>query len=170
MYGDQCTPDCMQYVYNEYLPKHPVDRILIAARWEQGDLPRLDDTIKTLRQKGLKTFYSGQSCSTDSPLPRLFAASLQGERSTAPRSSTASTSIESWMRRWPSLLKIPGEFSTSVSFPLTLPAELLHKEYAEKDVPLQFDYGHLTEAGSTLVAERVKASHALGPYSSRCEA
>jgi len=30
--------------------------------------------------------------------------------------------------------------------------------YAGKDIPLQFDYGHLTSEGSVIVAQRIKAS------------
>ena len=161
MYGDQCTP-IMQYVYNEYLPKHPVDRILIAARWEQGDLPRLDDTIKTLRQKGLKIVLFGPIVQYDSPLPRLLAASLKENDPQLP-----------FKHRLDKYRKLDEEMAQLaentwgvqyVSFFKLLCPQNSCTEYAEKDVPLQFDYGHLTEAGSTLVAERVKASHALGPY------
>jgi len=36
-------------------------------------------------------------------------------------------------------------------------------EYAGKDVPIQFDYGHLTSEGSMLVATRLKDTGQLVP-------
>jgi peptidoglycan/LPS O-acetylase OafA/YrhL len=160
MYGDQCTP-IMQYVYNEYLPKHHVDRVLIAARWEQGDLSRLDETIRTLKQKGLDIVLFGPIVQYDSPLPRLLTASLKQNDPHLP-----------FKHRLDKYRELDGEMAELaantwgveyVSFFKLLCPQNACAEYAEKDVPLQFDYGHLTQAGSTLVAERLKEDQALAP-------
>ena len=159
MYGDQCTP-IMQYVYSEYLPKHHVDRILIAARWEQGDLSRLDYTIRTLKQKGFDIVLFGPIVQYDSPLPRLLATSLKENDPQLP-----------FKHRLDKYQKLDEEMDQLaertwgvkyVSFFKLLCPQNACTEYAGKDVPLQWDYGHLTQAGSILVAQRVKADQAFG--------
>jgi peptidoglycan/LPS O-acetylase OafA/YrhL len=160
MYGDQCSP-IMQYVYTDYLPKHPVDRVLIAARWEQGDLPRLDDTMRQLKQRGLNIVLFGPIVQYDSPLPRLLTASLKENDPSLP-----------FKHRLNKYRKLDQEMAylaantwhvPYVSFFQLLCPQNACTEYAQKDVPLQFDYGHLTQAGSMLVAERLKAENSLDP-------
>jgi peptidoglycan/LPS O-acetylase OafA/YrhL len=158
MYGDQCTP-IMQYVYNDYLPKHPVDEILIAARWEQGDLPRIDDTMRKLKQQGLNIVLFGPIVQYDSPLPRLLTASLKENDPSLP-----------FRHRLNKYRKLDDEMAYLAEHTWHVPYVSLFKllcpqdvctEYAQKDVPLQFDYGHLTQAGSVLVAERLRAENSL---------
>ena len=158
MYGDQCSP-IMQYVYRDYLPKHHVDRLLIAARWEQGDLPRLDDTMRELKQRGLNIVLFGPIVQYDSPLPRLLTASLKENDPSLP-----------FKHRLNKYRKLDEEMAylaantwhvPYVSFFQLLCPQNACTEYAQKDVPLQFDYGHLTQAGSMLVAERLKAENSL---------
>ena len=159
MYGDQCTP-IMQFIYKDYLPKHPVDEILIAARWEQGDLPRLDDTMRKLKQQGLNIVLFGPIVQYDSPLPRLLTASLKENDPSLP-----------FKHRLNKYRQLDGEMAYLAENTWHVPYVSLFKllcpqdactEYAQKDVPLQFDYGHLTQAGSVLVAERLKAENSLG--------
>jgi peptidoglycan/LPS O-acetylase OafA/YrhL len=159
LYGDQCTP-IMEYVYGGYLPKHPVDRILIAARWEQGDLPRLDDTMRRLKQQGLNVVLFGPIVQYDSPLPRLLTVSLKENDPTLP-----------FKHRLNKYRKLDEEMAYLAENTWHVPYVSLFQllcpqnactEYAQKDVPLQFDYGHLTQAGSVLVAERLKAENSLG--------
>ena len=49
--GNVCR-SMIEYVYGDYLPSHPVDRVLLASRWEQQDLPALDLTIRALSKRG----------------------------------------------------------------------------------------------------------------------
>jgi peptidoglycan/LPS O-acetylase OafA/YrhL len=158
MYGDQCTP-IMQYIYKDYLPKHPVDEVLIAARWEQGDLPRIDDTMRKLKQQGLNIVLFGPIVQYDSPLPRLLTASLKENDPSLP-----------FRHRLNKYRKLDDEMAYLAEHTWHVPYVSLFKllcpqdactEYAQKDVPLQFDYGHLTQAGSVLVAERLRAQNAL---------
>jgi peptidoglycan/LPS O-acetylase OafA/YrhL len=159
MYGDQCTP-IMQYIYKDYLPKHPVDQVLIAARWEQGDLPRIDDTMRKLKQQGLNIVLLGPIVQYDSPLPRLLTASLKENDPSLPLRHRLNK-----YRRLDDEMAYLAEHTWHVPyvsfFRLLCPQDAC-TEYAQKDVPLQFDYGHLTQAGSVLVAERLRAENSLG--------
>jgi SGNH domain (fused to AT3 domains) len=161
MYGDQCTP-IMNYVYEQYLPKHHVDRVLIAARWEQGDLPRIDDMVRKLKLRGLDIVLFGPIMQYDSPLPRLLTASLKENDPTLP-----------FKHRLNKYRKLDDEMDYLANNSWHIPYVSLIKllcpqdacaEYAGKDVPLQFDYGHLTQAGSVLVAERLKTQNSLGTF------
>jgi hypothetical protein len=158
LHGDECTP-IMQYIYDDYLPKHHVDRILIAARWEPGDFSRLDYTIRTLKRQGLDVVLFGPMVQYDSPLPRLLAASLKENDPSLP--------FKHRLDKYRMLDKEMSDLAGNtwgvpyVSFFKLLCPQNACTEYAGKDVPLQFDYGHLTGAGSVLVAERLKANKVL---------
>ena len=159
-HGDECTP-IMRYVYNDYLPKHHIDRLLIAARWEQSDLPRIDYTIRALKRQGFDIVLFGPMVQYDSPLPRLLTASLKEKDPSLPFKHR----LDNYRR----LDKQMGDLARNtwgvpyVSFFKLLCPQNACTEYAGKDVPLQFDYGHLTGAGSVVVAEKLKADKILGP-------
>jgi peptidoglycan/LPS O-acetylase OafA/YrhL len=158
MWGDICNP-MMNFIYNDYLPKHPVDRILLAARWEPEDLPRLDNTITTLKQRGFSIVLFGPIVQYDSPLPRLLVASL--------KTNDPSVPIRHKLTRYAALdqeleARATGDWHiTYVSYFKLLCPHAVCLEYATADVPLQSDYGHLTQAGSMLVSEKLKAGDYL---------
>jgi peptidoglycan/LPS O-acetylase OafA/YrhL len=153
LWGDACKP-MMEYVYKDYLPTHHVDRILIAARWEPEDLPRLDYTIRALKGQGLDVVLFGPIIQYDSPLPRLLVTSLKNGDPTFP--------IKHRVNRYRTVDDELAQLAantwrvTYISYFKLLCPNGVCVEYAGKDIPLQSDYGHLTKAGSLLVAERVK--------------
>src|SRR5260370_17140676 len=49
--ADQRCMQLMDYVLHDYLRDHPVDSVLIAARWEGSDLPRLEPTVSGLKKQ-----------------------------------------------------------------------------------------------------------------------
>ncbi len=153
LWGDACKP-MMEYVYNDYLPIHHVDRILIAARWEPEDLPRLDYTIRALKRQGFDVVLFGPIVQYDSPLPRLLVTSLRKDDPSLPikhRISRYRTIDDQFARLAANTWRI-----TYISYFKLLCPNGVCVEYAGKDIPLQSDYGHLTKAGSMLVAEKLK--------------
>jgi peptidoglycan/LPS O-acetylase OafA/YrhL len=149
----------MDYVLRDYLLKHHVDEVLLAARWEQIDLGQLAGTIAYLKQKGVRVVLFGPIMQYDSSLPRLLAVSIKtGDAGLPARHAlTQYAPLDKEMAtlastRW----KVPY-----VSFFQLLCPDGTCMYYAEKDVPLQLDYGHLTREGSVLVAERLKESGLL---------
>ncbi len=68
--------DCaklMRFIYQDYLPAHPVQGLLFQLRWERVDLSRLAETIDWARARGIPVIILGPSPEYDSPLPRLEA-------------------------------------------------------------------------------------------------
>ena len=66
----------MDYALKEYLPKHPVDGVLIEAIWDDNDMASLGETSSTLRKLNVPVILFGPIVQYDSPLPRLLAMSI----------------------------------------------------------------------------------------------
>ena len=152
LFGDFCRP-VMDYVYKDYLPTHHVDRVLLAARWEEENLPRLDHTIRALKARGIDVLLFGPIVQYDSDLPWLLVASLRKGDPDLPLKHRL-TDYEGLDQEMSTLAKQWGVDYVSYYKMLCHGRECL--EYANKDTPLQSDYGHLTPAGSLLVASRLK--------------
>jgi peptidoglycan/LPS O-acetylase OafA/YrhL len=151
--GDICRP-MMDYVYRDYLAKHHVDRILIAARWEQEDLPRLDYTIRTLKGQGFDILLFGPIIQYDADLPWLLVTSLRQNDPDLPRRHrlTRYEGLDEEMSKLAANTWGVGYVSYfNMLCPNKVCIELLGSE-----TPLQSDYGHLTMSGSMLVAENLK--------------
>ncbi len=155
-----CTA-IMDYALKEYLPAHPVDAVLIEARWDDGDLPGLAATIFWLRQRKIPVVLFGPAVEYDSPLPRLLALAISHNDATlvsrhlvrTPENldrQMASLAKDSWHVPYVSLIDLFCHDGTCA-------------QYAAVDVPLQSDYGHLTKAGSVLAAKRIVALGVLPP-------
>jgi hypothetical protein len=97
----------------------------------------------------------------DSPLPRLLATSLKENDPSLPDRHR----LDKYRRLDEQMAELAGKTwrVPYVSFFKLLCPQNACTEYAGKDVPLQFDYGHLTGAGSVVVAQKLKAEKSLGP-------
>src|SRR5262249_26498869 len=69
--------DLVRFIYDEYLPSHKVEAVLLAGRWVYGDLARLSRTIPWFREHGIKVIVFGPMVEYDSPLPRLLASGIR---------------------------------------------------------------------------------------------
>jgi peptidoglycan/LPS O-acetylase OafA/YrhL len=150
--GDVCRP-MVDYVFKDYLAKNHVDRVLIAARWEEDDLPRLETTVRALKREGLDILLFGPIVQYDSDLPWLLVTSLRHNDPSLPSSHR--------LDRYEGLDQQMAQLAASwniryVSYFGMLCPQKVCMEYVASDTPLQSDYGHLTKAGSMLVAEKLK--------------
>ena len=154
LFGDICRP-MMDYVFNDYLVKNHVDRVLIAARWEQEDLPRLDHTISTLKARGFDVLLFGPIVQYDSDLPWLLVSSLRKHDPALPARHR--------LNRYEGLDAEMSQLARNrwgvgyVSYFDMLCRQKDCVEAVASDIPLQSDYGHLTSPGSMLVSEKLKA-------------
>jgi peptidoglycan/LPS O-acetylase OafA/YrhL len=161
LFGDICRP-MMNYVYSDYLPKHHVDRVLIAARWEQEDLPRLDYTIRTLKGQGFDILLFGPIFQYDSDLPWLLVTSL--------RKNDPNLPLRHRLTRYDGLDAEMAQLAKNtwgvgyVSYFNMLCPDKSCTQYLGSDTPLQSDYGHLTRYGSMLVSEKMKTNSDFKMY------
>jgi peptidoglycan/LPS O-acetylase OafA/YrhL len=155
---DQCTR-MTDYVFNDYLPKNHIDSLLIAARWEQSDLPRLTETLAWAKQRGIKVTLFGPMVQYDSSLPRLLATSIKDNNPAIPYDHR----VAEYARLDAAMSKMAqNEWQVHyVSFFKSLCRQNSCVEYAAQGVPLQFDYGHLTKDGSVLLAQMLQRNEEL---------
>jgi peptidoglycan/LPS O-acetylase OafA/YrhL len=148
----------MQYVFDDYLVKEQVDEVLLSASWKEEDLAALSSTIERLVERGLKVVVLGPIVEYDRALPRLLVDSLRrGDDNIADSRKTAGVLERD--RRLRDLVAVKGARYVSV-----YDAVCGHgpcETFAEGDVPLQFDAGHLTAEGSIKVARQLVEDRAL---------
>lgn len=141
----------MNYIYSDYLPNHHVDRLLIAARWQDGDVLPLSRSLDWLKDRGISVVLFGPMVQYDMALPRLLAFSIRGnDRAIPDEHRVDERPLDEAMS---ALSKKKGV--DYVSFYRSLCGPRTCDEYGVNGVPLQFDYGHLTKEGSLLVAKKL---------------
>ncbi len=151
------APTCrqlMSYVYSDYLPNHHVDRLLIAARWQNEDLLPLSRSLAWAKDRGISVVLFGPMVQYDMALPRLLAFSIRGNDQAIPDEHRVDQhALDDAMSAMAE--KQGVEY---VSFYRSLCGAQSCEEFAVNGVPLQFDYGHLTREGSLLVAQKLIGS------------
>lgn len=151
--------DVIGSIFNNYLPSHPPDALLIAANWDPEDIPGLRGTLQWTTGRGIPTILFGPMVAYDAPLPRLLALSIQAHDRALPDSHLL-------MKYWPldaDMRKLAGQFPGVKYVSLLAPMCEGHSctVYAGDGTPLEFDSNHYTKQGSLAVAERIKASGSL---------
>jgi peptidoglycan/LPS O-acetylase OafA/YrhL len=154
----RCTVT-MDYVFNDFLPKTHVDLVILAARWESEDMGYIGPTIEALKRQGINVVLFGPIVQYDSPLPRLLAVSLKNRNPSLPARHEL-TKYRTLDGEMASLASTQWNVPYVSFFKLLCPDNLC-LEYAGEDVPIQFDYGHLTSQGSLLFGMKLRASGQL---------
>ena len=157
--ADEKCIQLMHFIFSEYLPTHPVDTLLIAARWDHGDLARLPRTVATVKPDANEIVLFGPIVQYDSALPRLLALSIKQNKPQIPADHRIAyyQSLDSEM----AALATAQLGVHYISYYKLLCQQLACLEYAAPGIPLQSDYGHLTGDGSMLMATRIRATGAL---------
>jgi len=156
------APTCdtlMNYIYAQYLPKQHVDRLLIAARWQDRDIEPLARTLDWTNEHGIRVVLFGPMFQYDTALPRLLAFSIRGNDPSIPDEHRVDEhKLDDAMA---DLARRKG--IDYISFYKSLCGAHSCPEFGADGVPLQFDYGHLTKEGSVLVVQRLLANGELSP-------
>jgi peptidoglycan/LPS O-acetylase OafA/YrhL len=152
-----CTA-IMNFVLRDYLATHKVDAVLLAAHWDDGDLPSVAETLTFLHQQHIPVVLIGPIVQYDSALPRFLALGIShGDSSLAARHRLQY--VEPLDEQMGSLARSTG--TPYLSLYRLFCFQNRCDECAKPGVPLQFDYGHLTKEGSILAAQRAKSLHVL---------
>jgi hypothetical protein len=151
----RACPKLMRFVFNDFLVHNKVDKVLLAASWKDEDLPDLSATLQMMKQRAVDVIVLGPIVEYDSALPRLLADEILHNR---PSIATAmrTPGIRERDRAMRRIVRAEG--ATYVSVYDSLCRNGLCDEFAEGDIPMQFDAGHLTAEGSVEVARRLSAS------------
>ena len=153
----RACPKLMQFVFNDFLVNNRIDKVLLAASWKDEDIPALSDTIATLKSRGFDVAVLGPIVEYDGALPRLLADEiLRNSPWLASRTRTAG--IRERDRALSRIVAAKG--ATYLSVYDAVCRDGYCDEFAEGDIPLQFDAGHLTAKGSVVVGQRLSAGFA----------
>jgi len=152
------SDDCkkmMNYIFEQYLPTHPVDGVFVVGRWEEKDLEPLTKLIGWAKQRRLPVIVFGPVPEYDAPLPRLLAYSIAWSD---PRLASKHL-VES-----PKLMDTEMQRLATTTW--RVPYISLYREicgdngcleYADaaRKIPLMGDTNHLSAPGATLVIRRL---------------
>lgn len=149
--GSVCGP-LMKWVFDDFLPRARLDGVILDARW--ADLPGgagagLPDTLRYVEGLQPNVYVVGPIVEYRLPLPRILAlAELRGDLDMPTRlRSKEPFAIEPKIA---DITRAAGAHFVSMISTLCPNEHCLTMDEAR--VPYQFDYGHLTAAGSRAVA------------------
>ncbi|HEY8610486.1 MAG TPA: acyltransferase family protein [Roseomonas sp.] len=149
---DQCRL-VVNHVLKNYLSTRPVSAVLLAAKWEEGDIPGLEQTLDWARGQGVKVILFGPIVQYRTPVPRLVANSLRtGENLLEKHRIKHLQQLDHRLRAI--------ALARGVQYVSLWDIMCSHQNCmatTSDGRPLQFDYGHVTEEGSRLLAELIVA-------------
>ena len=160
--GEKRCTLLMQEVFSKFLPEHHVDTIVLSARWDADNINGAIERARLLLNYADRVVISGPIPEYDETLPRILANALA--TGTPPEQLATKH-----RRREP---KQTDELFASTPMPLgiryvsvysALCAQSCHLLVGE--VPVQFDYGHLTAEGSEYVARHITTDTSRGTIS-----
>jgi len=147
----RCT-ELMRQVFENYLPRHHLDAIILSAQWLPGDAATVRATVAALRPYADRVYVFGPIAEYRLPLPRILA------RSVADRNADLAVSFRTTTpgvvdREFAAALADSAAHYVSVFHALCDPNCVV---WARRDEPLLFDTGHLTRDGSILLLARLR--------------
>ena len=153
--GREDCRNMMSYIFQQYLPTHPIQGLLLAARWGPGDMGPLTQLIAWAKQHNLPVTVFGPVPEYDAPLPRLLAWSIAWNKPNLPSQHLVSE---------PKFLD--AEMQNMADTDWHVPYISLYKaicktgkcrEYADTDhnSPLMGDDNHLSSAGAVSIVQHL---------------
>jgi hypothetical protein len=144
----------MSFIYNDYLPHHHPDLIIVADRWGDFDceagLAGLETTLDWLRQRQFAVLLAGPDHNWDVALPILVALALQrADPGLVERHQL--TGVEALDLRLAALAAAHDTKYVSIYRALCKPSCQI---FGDSGRPLMWDHDHLTTEGSELVAKQ----------------
>ena len=153
--GGRQTAMCrklVDYIFNEFLPTHHVDAIVLAGYWMKSDIAGLQQALQNWSKFGVKLYLVGPVMTYQSGLPMILARA-------AWRDNPGFISRERMDDRRP----LDQQMRSAVK---GLPVSYISPIQAlctaddcttldDRGNPIQWDYGHLTQGGSRLLARKL---------------
>jgi len=142
-------------LYSDYLPHQHFDLIVMSANWQPFDIPRIQTALEIFRKLNQPVVLVGPIMRYDVPLRRLLADEiLHHDPTLAERHRVvAFDALDQEMA-----LRAQQQWHVAYfSFGVFCPGGHC-REWSGRDVPLQWDETHLTDDGSVIVAQAMRAS------------
>lgn len=138
-----------------WLPKHRVDRLLLAGRWVPGDLPSIEATLNDPVVRRSRPVLIGPVPQYSTALPRLLVFAERRDDPNLPHRALVEDSIKT-DRAMRGIAQRAG--TPYVSMRDMLCPDGRCREWAAPGIPMQFDYGHFTGPGSAVVTDALLAT------------
>ena len=145
--GDARCLALMHQVFNEHLKRIRPNMVILSARWLEKDVPDIEKTVRLIQQATPRVIVSGPIVEYDQPLPRLLARHIDRDEPIDMHRNKQVPLVDRQLAAAMKRARIPY-FSPYAS--LCAPDCRL---WVTPGVPVQFDYGHLTQQGSVLIAD-----------------
>ena len=147
----RCTK-LFSYIFEEFLPRHHLDGVVLAGRWPQSSLEALKKTVPYLKPFTDRVIVFGPIVEYDQPLPKLLASSItQNDPGLPERHRSAHQAPLD--DRYATQLAHSGAEYYSIYDGICPQDECTL--WAAPGVPMQYDQHHLTLQGSKLVLTRL---------------
>lgn len=151
--GEKRCTDLVSFMFNDFLPRHHVDGIVLSGRWQASDIPRLLKTVGKLKPYADRIVILGPIVEYDRALPRLLAQAMYDGDSALParHHRDEPRDVDRRMRQ-----ALANSGVTYISMYDAVCPKGGCTLWTADNNPLQFDYGHMTAAGSRLILARIR--------------
>jgi len=139
-------------IFDEFLPQHHLDAIVLAGRWPMHSLAPLEKTIAYLKPYATRIIVLGPVVEYDQPFPELLARSITDRDPELPTRHRLASQNRLDERYAAALADSGAEYYSIVE------ATCPHGEctlWATPAVPMHYDQHHFTRKGSELVLDRL---------------
>lgn len=157
--GEKTCVDLVDMALGPFLQSTRPDIIILSARWIESDIPDLERTLRALAGKAGQVVILGPIAEYAMPLPRLLAQ-VSGGRDPSLLVHARLADQEGTDRDLGAAVRSVGADYVS-AYHLLCASDAAPCQTIVDGVPIQWDYGHLTEQGSQLIARKLKESGAL---------
>jgi peptidoglycan/LPS O-acetylase OafA/YrhL len=145
----------MDFIFQKYLPSHPVQGLLLEARWYAKSVNGVDEIVAWAKAHDVMVIVFGPVAEYDAPLPRLLAYSIAWNKPNLAQQHLVAYSpvMDAQMRdmaenRW--------HVGYASLYQATCEGDRCLEYSDEKSgIPLLTDTDHLSESGSRLLVSRL---------------
>lgn len=146
-------PKLMRWALHDYIAKRPPDLLVLAARWEESDMPALRTLLLALRDEGQPVLLVGPPAQWSQFVPRLLALSHERGQGTALADSLRVFSSDDLDHR---MAKIAEETGADYVSLLRIQCAPQCRYFGNSGAPLIVDDSHFTREASLLYAKGFK--------------
>ncbi|MCG7642061.1 acyltransferase [Alteromonas sp. MmMcT2-2] len=141
--GEKRCAQLMRIAFEEIIPAGKYEKIIISARWKIDDLSWLLKTLDGLATTNTEVVILGPIIEYTQPLPRILAHINFEEKLVRTRKYEFIARIDSAFEN-----ELRGRNAKYISILKSICTNASQCKTLAKNVPIQFDYGHLTFEGS----------------------
>jgi peptidoglycan/LPS O-acetylase OafA/YrhL len=152
--GERTCVDLIGATLGSFLQSNRPDVIILSGRWIESDIPDVMRTLKALASKARQVIVMGPTVEYSMPLPRLLAQVSDG-RAPSLLVDARQPDQQETDRDLAVAVRAAGADYVS-AYHLLCANDGAPCQTEVSDVPVQWDYGHLTAQGSRLVARKLR--------------